>query len=503
MRLVGRRRFIHSAAALGVGALALRRSLWAAEQSWDFIIVGAGTAGLPAAIFASRRGARVLLIDTAKEVGGNLHLANGQISAAGTKLQRQLGIKDSPQTHYDDVMRVTERTADPDIVRLTVNNAASMIDWLLDGGLTALPGHPITGDAPGRPMYSVRRYLWAKNEGRDILAVINRQFEPELASGRVVTQLETRVTELLTDERGAIEGVRARHGDQDLVFRGRTVLLTTGGYASNPEMFRRLSGYPNYAGGAYPFALGDGLELATSVGAYLRGREKYRSGFGSILANENYPAKVAGRFITVPQTRPPWELWVNVHGERFVREDEPQQVKRERALLHQPELRYWIVFDDAIFQAAPPGVAGWSREKMSAAFDSHPMFARADTLDALSQRCGIGAAGLARSVANYNSAVAGGVDPLGRQYKPMAIGRAPFYAIRHQGHSASSNVGVVVDKQLRVIRGGGEPVRGLYAAGEILGSGATMGDSFAAGMMLTPALTFGKLLGSNLPFNKV
>ena len=87
---LGRRDFLRKAAAwtAAVGAAASSRSLWAAEQRWDLVVVGAGTAGLPAAIFASRRGARVLLIDTAADIGGTLHLANGQVSAAGTSLQK-------------------------------------------------------------------------------------------------------------------------------------------------------------------------------------------------------------------------------------------------------------------------------------------------------------------------------------------------------------------------------------------------------------------------------
>ena len=502
MSPLSRRTVIRSAFALGASALGWRRSLWAAEQLWDFIVVGAGTAGLPFALFAARRGARILLIDAASRVGGNLHQANGQISGAGTRLQRSLGITDSAQRHFDDVMRVSQGTADRDIVRLTADHAGAMIDWLMDGGLTPLPGHPVTGDAPGRPMYSVRRYLWAKNEGRDILEVINRQLEPELVRGRIVAQLDTRVSELLTDERGAVEGVRALHAGQSLVFRGNTVLLTSGGYAANPQLFRRLCGFPNYSSGAFPFAQGDGLELATSVGGFLRGRDKYRSGFGSILSGESFPAKVTGRFITFPQIRQPWELYVNVLGERFVREDEPLQREREQALLHQPELRYWIIFDEAIFREAPPGVAGWSREQMRAAFDSHPMFARADTLEALAQRLGMDAVAVAHTVAAYNAALPGGTDPLGREYRPRPVGEAPFYAIRHQGHSATSAVGVVVDRRLRVLQGGGNPVPNLYAAGEILGSGASMGNAFAAGMMLTPALTFGKLLGSSLPIHR-
>jgi fumarate reductase flavoprotein subunit len=504
-RGLARRRFLQGGA-LAAASLAvppvLRASTMTAENNhYDFIIVGAGTAGIPAAIFAARRGARVLLLDAASVVGGTLHLANGQISGAGTRLQRELGIDDTPDRHFDDVMRVTGGTANPDIVRLTVDHAATTLDWLERGGLVPLPGHPVTGEAPGRPMYTRRRYLWAEREGPAILDVVNRELAPEIARGRVRTQLDTRVTELLTDDSGAVVGVRAeRSGGQGLAFRGAQVLLTTGGYASNLPMFRRLSGHPNYAGGSYPFSQGDGLDLAVSVGGFLRGREHYRTGFGSILENENYPAKVSGRFVTVPQTRPPWEIYVNVHGERFVAEDEPRPLGRERALLRQPEVRYWIVFDQEIFERAPPGVQGWTREQMLAAFATHPMFARGDSLASLAERAGIAPAGLEGSVREYNAALeAGRPDPFGRAHRPLPIRRGPYYAIRHQGHSATSAAGVAVDRDLRVLRGDGSFVPNLYAAGEILGSGATIGNAFAAGMMLTPALTFGRLLGERLP----
>ena len=125
-------------------------------ENWDVIIVGAGTAGIPAAIFAGQRGAKVLLVDAADKIGGTLHLTTGQMSAAGTSLQKKLGIDDNSKDHFDDVMRISENTADRDLVKLAVDNAADTFDWLMSNGFTPLENHPVLGNA--HEPYSERRY---------------------------------------------------------------------------------------------------------------------------------------------------------------------------------------------------------------------------------------------------------------------------------------------------------------------------------------------------------
>ena len=498
-----RRTFVQSAVATASIAALPALSRGAAPMSsprYDFVIVGAGTAGLPAAVFASRRGARVLLIDAAEDIGGTLHLALGQVSAAGSRLQLARGIQDSPDAHFADVMRLSNGLCDPKVARLTVEQAPATINWLLDAGLQPLPDHPVRGESIGRDGYSTPRYLWAEDAGRAILAVIRKELAPEVASGRVTVQLGTRVSGLLTDAGGAVTGVRATQDGRELEFRGRHVLITTGGYAMNPVRFQQLVSLPPYAGTSYPFQQGDGLDLAVSVGGYLRGRELHRAGTGSILTSDRFPARVYARFGTVPQVRAPWEIWVNDAGRRFIREDEPLVNKREAALVEQPALRYRIVFDQAILDAAPIGIADWTKEKLLSHFDTHSMFTRADSLEALATRLGIDPAALGRTVREYNDAVRKrGGDALGRQHLPMPIEKGPFYAITHLGHSATSAAGVVVDGQMRVLRGDGQPVPNLYATGEVLGSGALLGNTFVPGMMLTPSLSIGRWLGQTLP----
>ncbi len=466
-------------------------------QVWDVIVVGGGTAGMPAATFAAERGARVLVIDAAPDVGGTLHLSTGQLSAAGTNLQARKGVSDTTDAHYDDIMRISKNTADPVLVRLAVGHAAETFNWLQDNGFEPLSEHPVLGKA--HEPYSERRYYWGIDGGMSILNTLRGPFQAQVDAGRISVKLSTEVTALVKDEDGAVVGVETAGPDSNETIHGTNVVLACGGYSSNGEMFRELNGFPQYFNGAYPYAQGAGIRLGQSVGGVLRGHAYYLCGYGAVLDSDTIPAGMTVRPIHHPEMREPWEIHVNVRGERYVQEDVRSVDVREHALLKQPELRRWVIYDNAIAQASPPQFDGVDKTAEMAFFDTHPMFAKADTLDALAQAAGIDAGGLAATVAAYNAAIATGApDPMGRQHRPLPIKQGPFYAIRVQGTSISSTVGLAVDADLRVIDKDNKPIANLYAAGELLGSGQTMGDSFCGGMMATPALTFGRLLGQRL-----
>ena len=88
------------------------------ENKCDVLIVGAGTTGIPAAIFASERGANVTLIDSAEKVGGTLHLSSGSLSAAGSSLQNKKGIEDNPKKHLDESTYINHGTGDIEKLKL-------------------------------------------------------------------------------------------------------------------------------------------------------------------------------------------------------------------------------------------------------------------------------------------------------------------------------------------------------------------------------------------------
>lgn len=501
---LSKRQFLSSisAAAAAVG-LSKGRSAKAQSEGYDAIIVGGGTAGLPAAIFAGERGGKVLIIEAAPVIGGTLFLSTGQMSAAGTKLQKSKGItEDSPQSHYDDVMRISGNTADPYILKLATDNAAGAFDWLTDNGFEVYDHHPVTGTT--HEPYSHARYAWHKQGGMGILELFERKLEPLIESGAVTVKTSTEATELIQDSSGAVIGVGTVNEDgKSERFMGKNVVLTSGGYASNSEMFEELEGAPDYSDVSYPYSQGAGIKLGQSVGGYVRYGENHLPLFGAILADDDYPAPMAANARHFPGDRPPWEIIVDKDGKRFLQEDILSHAAYEEALVEQPGEQCWKVWDHEIHTKAPKliftGFGTMMADDVPTAFnEGWPNFFKADTLEELAEKMGIDSEGLGNTVDKYNVAVASGKDELGRTHMPLPIEKGPFYGLRLQSWFLTTFAGLAVGENLKVIRQDGSPIEGLYAAGELLGTGATSGRAICGGMLVTPAIAFGKLLGERL-----
>jgi len=278
------------------------------SSSWDVIIVGAGSAGLPAAIFAAKRGARVLQIEADGRVGGTLFWSSGQISAAGTRLQKSLGIEDSWQEHYEDVQRIAKNTVDPTLGRLAVQHASDTFEWLIDIGFKPAPETPLT--SMGHEPYRTRRYYWGNNLAVSILEVIRPVHERLVAAGKIDLRLATKMVELL-HEGGRVTGIVAEKNGVRETFRGQNVVLTTGGYAANPELWKELTpGYP-LRSRCNPYSRGDGIRAARAIGAKVDGGDKLLCSFAGVLDNPNDPLSAMAAVVLAPQRRMPWEIFVN------------------------------------------------------------------------------------------------------------------------------------------------------------------------------------------------
>lgn len=490
-----------TAAALGLGDAALA----ADSRPWDLIVVGGGNAGLPVAIFAAERGARVLIVEAAGALGGTLFLSSGQMSAGGTKLQKARGIEDSAQSHYDDVMRISKNTADPVLLRLATDNAAPVFDWLMDHGFKPNEGQPITGTT--HEPYSHARYVWGPEGGRSILKVLMAQLQPHLDAGRVNAMTQTKVVELIQDGSGTVTGVVTRSdAGQSTRQHARNVALTCGGYSDNAQMYQKYEGAKDYSRSTWPFSQGAGIDLGLAAGGYVRGGQHHTPLFGAVMTDTNVPSTIRAMVRHFPPERPPYEILVDAGGKRFLREDIPSHDAHEQAISKLPNERCWVVFDDTILKTVKKPIAGrsmtsaWTHENTLAAFATGnvPMFFRGDTLEQLAGKAGVDAAGLVATVADYNRAQAGGKDKLGRVFMPLPIAQGPFYAIQLQSWNLLSYGGIAVDGRLRVVRKDGTPIGNLFAAGELLGTGQLMGRSMCGGMSVTPALSLGRLLGKEM-----
>jgi fumarate reductase flavoprotein subunit len=465
------------------------------DTSWDVIVIGAGSAGLPLAIRAAERGARVLQLEADYRVGGTLYWSSGQIAAAGTRLQQQHGIDDSPDDHYRDAQRIAGGSIDPVVLRLAVDNGAATVDWLMDLGFQPAPGTPVAGEA--HEAYSTRRYLWGTNKAVSILDTLKPVHDRLVQAGQIDLRLQHRMSRLITNGRGAVIGVAASTPGGEVEFFGKNVVLASGGYAASPQLWAKLTPKIPLCSHANPYSRGDGLAAAQALGAVVDGSDKFLCTFAGFLENARDPR--SGNFLLLsPKARSIWEIFVDDKGRRFMQEDHPSIDYRERALLARRGMAMHIVFDAGILQNASTLTLD-TAAAYRARFGRHPAFVKAKTLAELARKLGVPVANLRRTVAEYNRAVDAGVDKRhGKHFLIRRIEQAPFYAIRAQGITVLSPAGLKVDKQLRVLGRTGRPIRNLYAAGEVLGFGRTSGNAYVGGLSLTPALTFGKLLGESI-----
>jgi fumarate reductase flavoprotein subunit len=493
-RAVLRGAFASAAAALTVGGVRLSY----AADAYDVIVIGAGTVGIPLAIEAAARGAKVLIIEKSGQIGGTLYMSGGHMAAAGTRLQRRKGIVDSADIHYDDIMHLGHERSDPGIVRRYVDNAGPMADWLEDLGMVAKSTDPVKGEA--HASFSVARYFQGPEFGRSILKVLRPPFDKAVAGGQVKVLTWTGAAELIaTRDRGVVGVVAEDERGGRLDYHARSVVIASGGYCANRAKFKAVTGREIYGRMVYGYSQGHGLDLGVSAGGYVRGGELQVLG-PRLLADRDYLSPVAAVVAAVDaRSRQPWEIQVNKLGERYYAEDNADVNYAQLAFSRQPTARMWIVFDQEILDRATPPLIAGPRTQVQSLFDVHPMFFQADTLAELAAKAALPPTTLARTVEDYNNAVARKSDAaFGRKYLPLPITRAPFYAIETHGTAVVGFGGLAVDRDLRVLRANGSPVSNLYAAGEVIGLGATCGDTLVNGGAVTPALTFGRLLGKEI-----
>lgn len=464
----------------------------------DIVIVGAGTAGMPCAIEAVAAGARVLVVDQAPRVGGTLHVSLGQLSGAGSRLQAERGIVDSAAEHLADIIRINRGTGRADLLARTTAGQGATIDWLMDHGFAMDPACPAILHL--HEAYRTARTYWGIEGGLSVLRVLEPLFAAAMARPEAELRTGTRLEGLVQDGAGRVVAVRLAGAAGAQVVAAKAVVLATGGYGGNPEVFARLTGGRRLVTAAMPTSDGSGIEAAWQAGAARSCPDMFLPTYAAVAPPPGRH-RVEWRQMPslTPQVRQPWELHLTAQGARFVREDDESVDRREHALNGLPDLSFWCVTDDDAWSAAPPLLPGWTEAELAAAWAGHPSFVRAESLAELARSTGMQPDVLAASVAAYNAALTSGTpDPMGRVHRPQALNGPGWRAIRVHGMVLKTPTGILVDDRLRALRDDGAVIPGLHAVGECIGGSTLSGLGFVSGMSVTPALTLGRWLGRTL-----
>jgi flavocytochrome c len=469
------------------------------KTSFDLIIVGAGTAGMAAAITAAELGRRVLVIEKDSRIGGTLHWTAGQMSAGGSKAQAKKGIVDSPKAHFDDVMRINNGSADAWMIRLATEEAPKTMDWLAENGFEFADDSPklVYGHVP----YQTARTHFGKDVGRSILKVLQPLFDKQVKEGNIVLRLNTKLFDLLINDNQEIIGILVSISQKlKKSFFAKKVILSTGGYAANHQLFaERHPSLSRLISTASPNSQGEGLLIAEKHGGVFHNAEKALSTNGGLeLDPESGRTDFWGAWARVSNAvdREPHEIYVTDEGRRFINEDEPSPDVRERAVEALPNRRFWVIFDENTRKTTPPLILWWTMERFLEETKRKKAMWQADSLAQLADKTGLPKTDLLASIERFNALIDAQSDPdFGRKLLNDKVLQPPFYAVLTYAINLISFGGLKVNENLQVVQQNGQPIVGLYAAGEILGAGATSGNAFCGGMLLTPALSFGRILG--------
>ncbi len=475
------------------------------SKQYDIIIIGAGTAGMACAIEASSKGAQVALIEKADKVGGAMHWSGGHMSAGGTQLQKRHNIEDTVEDHFEDIIRINNKTGDLALIRKAVDEAPLTLNWLDDNGFDWAPECPriIYGHVP----YTKERTQYGSNKAMSIYNTLLPHWQKSVDSGHIHCFLNSEFVSFneVTDQ------VFVQYSNQGSPqeISGQNLVITTGGYGSNQQFFQSKHGDIPYNSSTYPTATGEMIRyLETNHDIPFRMADLHLPSLGGL---ELEPGSNRSNFneawamVLTSVYRQPRDIYVNVHGKRFMAEDEVNADTREREVVKQDNWQFWVIFDEEGLQAKDengnenPIIIGWTVDQIKQEAAKNKAIFVKDSIGELAAVAGLPAENLTTTIKDFNDCVDNQEDPFyHRTHLKHKIETGPFYAVKVHASLLVTFGGVKVDEQLRLITKEGKTYDRVYAAGEILGLGATSGNAFCSGMAITPALSFGRIIAKQL-----
>jgi len=483
--------------------------------SSDVIVVGAGNAAFCAALAAYEQGASVLLLECAseEEAGGNSRFTAGAFRCVYSDINdlkalmpdltnEEVSNTDfgtyTEENFFDDMGRVTEYRTDPDLCELLVKRSKETMLWMRGKGIRFAPIF-------GRQAFKVGGKfkfwggltveVWGGGPG-----LIAAYTETAKKNG-IQIAYKTRALSLIADDDG-IKGVRVRHQGRTTELKAKCVVLAAGGFQANSEMRTRYLGplweLAKVRGSR--FSTGDGIKMALDIGAMPAGNwsgchavgwDRNAPEFGDLSVGDNFQKHSY-----------PFSIMLNANGERFLDEGADFRnytyAKYGRLILMQPGQFAWQIFDKKVLHLLRDEYRIKRVSKV-----------RADTLEELVKKLeGTNAERAIATIREYNKSVKRDVpfDPNvkdGRGTEGLAIPKSnwantieepPFESYAVTCGITFTFGGLKIDTEARVIDSDGNPIAGLFAAGELVGG--LFYFNYPGGTGLMAGSVFGKIAGT-------
>ena len=425
------------------------------DATTDVLVIGAGGAGMCAAISATDSGARVILIEKQPNVGGTTLFSTTSVTAGGSRLQMKM---DKPFTADDFIKKLLVEFPDGDspTLRQHAQRTGATVDWLMDMGADL-----------GKVINNSQHVTTSgKALGTMLVPVLKSQIDKR----KIDTRLQTKAVELIVDQNGTVAGAVVETPEGKYSIHAKSVILATGGFASNPEFVAKYTpqwaGYPSTASKG---STGDGLVLAQKVKAAMSHMDvagpqtvAYDTGNGAVsLTNVRYNGAII----------------LNKEGRRFVNELGNKNTIG-MATKKQTDGVGYLFFDQTCLD----------RGELLKKYKMQGYFVQAETPEKLAEKLGIDPNGLKETLKEWKVVFDTKKDAkFGRKDSIFsAFDKAPFYGQKTSPANQVTFGGLTRDLNCNVVNTDGKPVQGLFVCGETA-------DQFGHGVSI--AVTTGKLAG--------
>ena len=483
----------------------------------DVAIVGAGGAGMTAAITAAGEGKSVVILESQPMVGGNSVRATGGMNAGKTVYQDENEFGESagvektlktaaekyadnetitalaktvseqwaayqanPTGYFDSVELMELDTMiggkginDPALVETLCSNSADAIDWLGEQGITLNS----VSSAGGASVKRIHRPVNEEGKVVSVGAYMVPLLEEDCQKAGVQMMLNTTATEILTDDNGAAVGIKATGASgETITINAKAVILTSGGFGANMDMVveykPELKGFMTTNA---PGILGQGIKMAQAIGADTVDMDQIQ-----IHPTVQYDSAS----LITEGLRGDGAVLINSEGKRFIDEVGTRDVV-SAAEIAQPGSYSWLIIDQKMVDDSSV-IQGYIKKGYT--FEGK-------TYEELAEQIGVDGAALAETMNTWNGYVEAKNDPdFGRTSFADKLDTAPYYAIKVTAGVHHTMGGLKINTNTEVLNENGEIIPGLFAAGEV--TGGVHGANRLGGTAVSDFVVFGRIAGA-------